>query len=175
VDLSEFPLLNRPALMLLTLKTAGEAPATLQDCMARLKVELARAHEDPPVKPAEIATEMAAIRDELIAAVLLMPAGDGRFTLTARGRDVLSEHPMGVDETVLMRFPEYRTFIRNFARQRTLDDPRPLRYNEGYGAFQSGQGLADNPFAPDTVDHLAWENGWSEARDAAEERRRSRQ
>ncbi len=174
MDLSEYPLLNRPALMLLALKAAKEAPATLDDCIARLRVDLGRARENPPVSIAEIAAALDAVRNELVAAALLIPAGEGRLALTGRGRDVLREHPMGIDETVLMRFPEYRAFIREFACRRTPDDPRPVRYDQGYAAYQAGLGLADNPFAPDTIDHLAWENGWSEARDAATELQRRR-
>lgn len=172
MDLSEYPLLNRPALMLLALKAAEDGPASLDDCIARLKIDLAHARENPPVNADEIAAALGAIRDELVAAALLVPAGEGRLALTGRGRDVLHEHPMGVDETVLMRFAEYRSFVREFARRRTPDDPRTARYNEGYAAYQAGLGLAENPFAPDTIDHLAWENGWSEARDDAAERQR---
>lgn len=172
MDLSEFPLLNRPALMLLALKAAEERPASLDDCIERLKLDLARARENPPVHADEIAAALGAVRDELVAAALLIPAGEGRLALTGRGRDVLHEHPMGVDETVLMQFAEYRAFILEFARRRTLDDPRAARYSEGYSAYQAGLGLADNPFSPDTIDHLAWENGWSEARDDAAERQR---
>ena len=29
-----------------------------------------------------------------------------------------------------------------------------------------GRSLSENPYPPDSIDHLAWENGWSEGRDA---------
>jgi ribosome modulation factor len=151
--------------MLLMLKIAADRPATLTDCRAQLGEELARAHEKPAVPEPLIATELEEIRKHLLAAGLLV-AGDGEtFCLTRRGRQVLAEHPLGVDETVLARFAEYRAFLRDFARRRSVDDPRLPRYEEGYAAGQQGRSLSDNPYAPDSIDHLAWENGWSEARE----------
>ena len=44
-------------------------------------------------------------------------------------------------------------------------DPRARGYDEGFNAYWSGKDPTDNPYRPDTVDHLAWENGWSEALD----------
>ena len=172
MDLSEYPLLNRPALMLLILKTAAERPVTMRQCRERLGAELARIHEKPDVPEPEIATELEDVGKHLLAARLL-ERGDGDvFGLTRRGRQVLAAHPMGVDETVLAGFPEYRAFIRDFARRRTIDDPRIPRYEEGFAAQQEGRSLSENPYPPDSVDHLAWENGWSEARDAEAERER---
>jgi restriction system protein len=171
MDLSEFPLLNRPALMLLMLKAAGDTPATLAACRARLAMELGRIHEHPDVPEPVIAAELEEVRKHLLAAGLLEPAGGDAATLTRRGRKVLAEHPLGVDETVLAAFPEYRSFLRNFARRRTIDDPRLSRYDEGYDARLAGQSLSENPYPPDSVDHLAWENGWSEGGDTDRERR----
>jgi hypothetical protein len=37
-------------------------------------------------------------------------------------------------------------------------------------AFAQGHSLADNPPDFDSVDHLAWECGWSEGREAAKQR-----
>jgi hypothetical protein len=53
--------------------------------------------------------------------------------------------------------------------ERAWDDPRPAAYDAGLQAFGEGRALDANPFASDTPDHLAWENGWSEARDGAKE------
>ena len=166
MDLSEFPLLNRPALMLLVLKVAAEGPATLRDCRARLATELGRIHERPEVPEAAIGAELEEVNKHLLAAGLLTPADGDAFGITGRGRQVLAEHPLGVDETVLASFAEYRAFLRNFARRRTIDDPRLPRYDEGYAARREGQALSENPYPPDTIDHLAWENGWSEAQDS---------
>lgn len=172
MDLSEYPLLNRPALMLLVLKAAGERPVTIRECRERLEAELVRIHEKPDIPEPVIATELEEVGRHLLAARLLERGDDDMFSLTRRGRQVLAAHPMGVDETVLAGFPEYRAFIRDFARRRTIDDPRINRYEEGYAAQQEGRSLSENPYAPDSVDHLAWENGWSEARDAESERER---
>jgi hypothetical protein len=172
MDLSEYPLLNRPALMLLVLKAASEHAVTLRGCRDRLGEELARIHERPDVPDDVIAAELDEVGKHLEAARLLARDGDAAFRLTARGRQVLEDHPLGVDETVLAAFPEYRTFIAAFARRKTVDDPRPSRYDEGHAAQQEGLSLSENPYPPDSVDHLAWENGWSEARDTDVERRR---
>lgn len=172
MDLSEYPLLNRPALMLLVLKAAADRPVTMRDCQGRLARELERIHEKPDVPKAAIAAELAEVGKHLEAARLLARGADGAVTLTARGRQVLRDHPLGVDETVLASFAEYRKFIAAFAQRRTVDDPRPSRYDEGYAAQQEGRSLSENPYSPDSVDHLAWENGWSEARDTDAERRR---
>ena len=48
--------------------------------------------------------------------------------------------------------------------------PSPA-YQEGYRAFASGQRDSDNPYPEETINHLAWANGWFEARDEAQERR----
>lgn len=171
VDLSEFTLLNRPALMLLVLKAAGEGPTTLADCRARLDRELARVHERPDVPDPVITAELGDVIEHLTVAGLVAGPADAGLTLTPRGQQVLQSHPMGVDETVLMQFAEYKAHVRNFARRKTVDDPRARRYDEGHGAWQAGQTLTENPYPADTADHLAWENGWSEARDAGLERR----
>lgn len=172
MDLSEFPLLNRPALMLLMLKTAADRPATLADCRARLETELRRIHEQPDVPDPVIAAELEEVRKHLVAAGLLETGEGDAVNLTGRGRKVLAEHPMGVDETVLMAFREYRTFLHEFARRKTVDDPRLPRYDEGYAAAREGRALSENPYPRDSIDHLAWENGWSEARDTDVDRRR---
>ena len=49
--------------------------------------------------------------------------------------------------------------------RRTDLDPRAGGYDQGFYAYWNGEGPADNPHPPDSVDHLAWENGWSEALD----------
>jgi hypothetical protein len=172
MDLSEYPLLNRPVLMLLVLRAASEHPVTLRACRDRLGEELARIHERPDVPEAVIAAEFEEVGKHLEAARLLVRDGQGALSLTPRGRQVLHEHPLGVDETVLALFAEYRKFINAFAPRKTVDDPRPARYDEGYAAQQDGRSLSENPYPPDSVDHLAWENGWSEARDTDVERRR---
>ena len=172
MDFSEHTLLNRPSLMLTVLKTASRGEVTLDDCLRHLRQHLARANEPAPVEAQELLAHMEGIKRCLIGAALLMPTtGDG-FTATKRGREVLAEHPMGVDETVLMRFPEFREFLRRSAQHPPPEDPRTHQYDTGYAAYQTGSSLVDNPYPPDTIDHLAWENGWFEARDEEFEHKR---
>lgn len=165
MEFNEHTLLNRPALMLTVLKTAARGPADRGDCLEALKGELAAVHETMPVAEQEVLAELDIVVQALSAAALLASAGGDRFTLTRRGHEVLAAHPMGVDDTVLVQFPEYRAFVRRFARHGRRDDPRTPKYDEGLAAYQAGLSLTDNPYQADTIDHLAWENGWSEARD----------
>ncbi len=92
------------------------------------------------------------------------PGGD-RFVITARGREALAKHPSGFDLADLMVYPEFADYIRRLARVREQMDPRTPAYDEGFAAYRAGERLAANPYPSDTVDHLAWENGWFEALD----------
>ena len=47
------------------------------------------------------------------------------------------------------------------------DDPRIAEFDQGYAAFNDGLDINDNPYSRDTPMHIAWENGWSEAKDDA--------
>src|SRR6266702_8667173 len=71
------------------------------------------------------------------AALLTSTEGD-RFIATRRGRERLAEHPAGIDESVLMQFPEFRAFIQRSARRPPPEDPRSDQYDEGYAAHQAG-------------------------------------
>jgi hypothetical protein len=109
----------------------------------------------------------------LLAARLLTPLDGERFHITERGRRVLADNPMGVDDTVLMQFPEFRALIRRPSEPGAHDDPRPREYEEGYEAYRDGEMPADNPYEFDRIEHLAWENGWFGARDDALELERT--
>lgn len=175
MELKEYPLLHQVDLMLALLKVATEGRATLDDALSRLKGNLRSVGEPLPVPDSEIRGELARALDRLTQAVLLEPAGDGGFRITPRGMRTLAEHPGGVDDSVLMRFPEFRAFIdqesggRPAGRKTVFtgrtDDPRIIEYDEGYAAFHDGQPLQANPYEADRVMHLAWENGWCQARD----------
>jgi hypothetical protein len=68
-----------------------------------------------------------------------------------------------------MSFPEFRAFLR---RTHEGGSPRAAHEgpeDEGAAAFADGAGPADNPYSFDTAEHLAWESGWFEALDEAEE------
>jgi ribosome modulation factor len=166
MEFLEHPLLNTPSLTLSLLKVATERDwATLEDGVAHLKGALVQAHEPLAVAVPEIVSHLRETRRHLVAAGLLAVADDGRFTITERGRQVLAEHPMGVDDSVLTQFPEFREFIRRSSPHRVPENPELGAQEEGYWAYLDGQSAVDNPYEFDTGKHLAWENGWFEARD----------
>jgi restriction system protein len=181
MELTEYPLLHEVDLMLTLLKVAIEGPASIEDAAGQLKRNLHSVGEAPPVSDAELQTYLARARDRLFQAVLLTPFDDGRFAITPRGKQALSDHPDGIDDSVLMNFPEFRAFIEaeagrpvkrigsnnNDNDNKGGDDPRIVEFDQGYAAFHEGLSLQANPYEQDRVMHLAWENGWCEARDDA--------
>jgi hypothetical protein len=162
----EYPLLNTPS-MVVTILRAAEGRTTLAACADRLAAQLDRLDEHPPFGPDEVASRLGMIVRYLTEAGLLAPgADDGSFTLTERGRAALAEHPEGFDTADLMAYPEFARHLRTLERRRgPRDDPRAGGYDAGFDAYWTGQGPVDNPYASDSADHLAWENGWSEALD----------
>jgi len=50
--------------------------------------------------------------------------------------------------------------------------PEREPYEEGFSAYASGAGLADNPYHGDNCAHQQWANGWSQARDQAQRQAR---
>lgn len=166
MEFLEQPLLNTPSLSLNLLKVAAEQEwATLEDGLAHLKRVLAQAHESPAVAVPEIFCHLQETRRHLVAAGLLAMADNSRFAITERGRQVLAEHAMGVDDSVLTQFPEFREFFRQSSPRRVPENPELGTQEEGYQAYPDGQSAVDNPYEFDTSKHLAWENGWFEARD----------
>lgn len=165
----EYPLLNTPHLLLLMLREAEAGETSLAACAARLRQLLALANEHPPYGDDEILGRLDTLSRHLAEARLIEPAGAGRFAITERGREALADHPTGFDLADLMVYPEFARFIRGLSRARAEGrmDPRTPAYDEGYGAYRAGARLADNPYTEDTIDHLAWENGWFEALDEA--------
>jgi restriction system protein len=176
MELTEYPLLHEVDLMLTLLKVATEGPASIEDAAERLKHNLESVGLSSPVPDTELRTYLIRARNRLFQAVLLTPLDDARFAITRRGRQALSDHPGGIDDSVLMNFPEFRAFIeaeagsamkRIESRDNAGDDPRIIEFDQGYAAFHEGVGLQSNPYERDRVMHLAWENGWCEARDDA--------
>jgi hypothetical protein len=161
----EYPLLNTPNVVVVILRTAAEGAATLADCAARLQSLLDRAGEHPPFGPRDVASRLEMLIRYLTEAGLLAPGTGGSFTLTQRGRAALDEHPQGFDTADLMVYPEFARYVRSLGRRRGPIDARAGGYDQGFSAYWSGEMPADNPFPADTADHLAWENGWSEALD----------
>ena len=166
MEFLEHPLLNTPSLTLSLLKVAAERDwATLEDGLAHLKGVFVQAHETPAAAVTEIVSHLQEVRRHLVAAGLLSMADDSRFTITERGRQVLAEHPMGVDDSVLTQFGEFREFLRRSGPRRTPENPELVIQEDGYYAYLDGESAVDNPYEFDTSKHLAWENGWFEARD----------
>ncbi|MFO1141114.1 MAG: hypothetical protein U1E59_01790 [Amaricoccus sp.] len=161
----EYPLLNTPNLVVVILRAAAAGPATLDDCMTQLQALLDRADEHPPFGPADVAPRLATLVRYLTEARLLAPDGDDRFTVTERGQAALRDRPQGFDTADLMAYPEFARYVRGLALRRGPVDARSGGYDRGFDAYWNGDAPADNPFAADSADHLAWENGWSEALD----------
>jgi hypothetical protein len=161
----EYPLLNTPNLVVTILRAAREGPATLAGCLARLQALLDRADEHPPFGSEEVAGRLGVLIRYLAEARLLLRGDEGSFTASERGRRALSEHPEGFDTADLMVYPEFARYIRSLALRRAPLDARAGGYDQGFSAYWSGASPSDNPHSPDSADHLAWENGWSEALD----------
>ena len=166
MEFLEHPLLNTPSLTLSLLKSAAEREtATLEDGLAHLRQVLNLAHETPSAEVSEIAAHLEQTKCHLIAAGLLRQVEDRCFAITERGRQVLAEHPLGVDDSVLAEFQEFRDYLHETHPHHVPEDAQADAHEEGRGAFGERRAAADNPYAFDTAKHLAWENGWFEARD----------
>jgi hypothetical protein len=164
LEFREHPLLNTPSLTALILHLTDQGPATIEALAARLDAVLAEAQERPDVSAGEIRDRIAALAEDLVAAQVLSRNG-AAYALTARGRKALDDHPEGFARPDMMKYPEFAARVVDRLLHGSGDDPRPRAYDDGFAAQQSGEALEDNPFRPDTVDHLAWESGWSEARE----------
>jgi len=174
MDLEAYSELTEPGVMLVALKSCARRPSRPEDCVEQLGRLLRRARRPAPPEVMSVVRErVAAAFRELCIAGLLDPDEDGRYVLTGRGETVLRENPLGVDSSVLMQFPEYRSRARRpfpFPREEGEDvrivEPK-AEYDDGYVAYGRGLTLTDNPHEYDTAAHLNWQNGWSQARDEA--------
>lgn len=188
-------LLHEPNLMLAILRTAREGPASLDDAKAQLLAIRQVAEEPAPDDMADLKERLDEAYAFLAGATAIAILDDGRYRLTGRGEELLDRHPEGIDQTVLGDFPEFQRFLaqrsegaaheggpRQTGPYQQLgpwrpepnprgpeDDPRLEVYLEGQQAFTEGKPADANPYARDSNAHLAWENGWCAARDAARE------
>ena len=161
-------LLHEADLMLAILRAAHESPATLPDAYMALLAHLAAAHESVPAWfESELRRRLGRALDRLAGAKAIACLDSERYELTERGLMLLRKHPAGVDQSVLLTFPEFRAYVAAQQRAEPKEDPHLSAFEAGLRAFNEGQGLADNPYSSDTADHLGWECGWSEARDGA--------
>lgn len=165
MDLLEIPLLHYPDLMLALLKESSQREARIEDAAARLGRDLRAAHEVPGPLGEALEQELATARDALLAAHFIEALSDDRFRITPRGREALRRHPHGIDDSVLMDYAEFRDWLgRAAAAQAPPEDARSREFQRGWAAQQDGRDLTENPFAPDTAQHAAWEDGWLAAR-----------
>lgn len=164
-DFHEYPLLHEADLMLALLRTGDGGVGDLDAAIDRLRRDLNIAGEHPPFTIEDMRAELAAALDDLEQAQFV-ERKDGTFRTTERGRRALADHPLGIDVTVLMRFAEFRAHVAQATHTAHPADPMFRAYQWGFAGFLAGRSHADNPHRPDTVMHLAWENGWFEARDA---------
>lgn len=159
-------LLHEPDLMLAILRAAWRHPAGLDDALAELRsYRLAAGEPEPPDKD-DLLRRLTEAVEYLEAAQAIAADGPERYRLTERGRRLIAEHPDGVDASVLHAFPEFRRFIAARGGGRPEDDPRLPAYTQGLEAFAHGQPIEANPHPDESSDHLAWESGWTEGRDA---------
>lgn len=163
-ETEERPLLHEPDLMLAVLRMSAGRRATLDDCIHHLRSLLRMAQEPPPADLEELRARLEEVEAKLARAGLILPAGPEGFEITDRGRRMLDEHPDGIDESLLVGFPEYRSAV---AERSVSGSPAPsaAAYDAGYAAWLAGRALSDNPHPADRRDHLDWQNGWSQARD----------
>jgi hypothetical protein len=188
MELDDSPLLHEPDLMLAVLRVGAAQSGTLDDCIDHLRLLRQSAQIDEPIPEAEVRARLHRVLAKLHRARLIEALAPGRFRITARGRQILADNPDGVDDTVLMRLPEFRS-VNGHTDPGASSRSAPVRaeraptidYHRGYEACLAGANIADNPHPRDVRAYLDWANGWSQARDdhlrqslnAEPERRRS--
>ena len=171
MDVDDSTLLHEPDLMLAVLRVGFAKSGTLDDCIEQLRLLRAAAQIHDPLPEAEVRAGLQTALAKLHRAKLIEAPAPGRFRITARGRRVLADNPDGVDDTVLMQLPEFRSVNGHASHQAsyrsapTTERAPTVDYHSGYEAHLAGANLADNPHPPDVRAYLDWENGWSQARD----------
>jgi hypothetical protein len=130
-----------------------------------LQAHLAADHEPGPTQENDLQRRLEEAVLMLKAAGAVEPDGEDRFHLTTRGVQLLAEHPDGVDQSVLRAFPAFRAAVAGPGGG-TRDGPRLARVQPWPGDLWAGAADQRQSIRCRTSDHLAWERGWSEARDA---------
>jgi hypothetical protein len=170
MEFADYTLLNTPNLTVVLLRTAADGPATLDDAVARLRDCLRRAHEDPPFDDRALQKRLRAVGTYLADAGMLQFHSGDTLVITDRGLRAIEECPAGFDIADLVRDTEIRRRLRATRRREAPSDPRSDRYADGYNAWRSGRRITENPYCEDSIDHLAWEDGWCEGMDSQRER-----
>lgn len=169
MDQEEHKLLHFPDLALALLRAAQDEAADLGAAARLLAGDRRQAGEAEPVDAEELHARLDRARRHLVAARLLDMLDAARFRITPRGRAVLHDHPKGIDDSVLMDFAEFRAWVEHLTRHPPPEDSRTREFQRGWAALAEGRDLGDNPYAPDTAQHAAWEDGWLEASRRARE------
>lgn len=163
------PMLAEAAIMAAILQEADAAAnqgTTLTAAQARLLADLKRAGEPLALTARELNVRLMRARHHLQSAGLLQRAPMGAFRITPRGQQVLISCPTGIDSNVLKNLRECRATLQaTVSGTGPSADPIFTDYDAGYDAFDQGLSPLDNPHDADTSAHLAWEQGWFEARD----------
>jgi len=180
-DWSDPPLMSRSFLMLTALRQAAAGPTSIGALADVMRAARERIGDPVRVSADELEKRIATALEYLEGARLAERGSDGTIAITERGRQVLVDHPAGIDGSVLSEFPEFRTFVHERAEhaariaQEEAPSPHPMpspAYQEGYRAYRAGAPSSDNPYDEETIHHLAWANGWFEARDQSQEQAR---
>lgn len=171
MEREESLLLHEADLMLAALRVAASGIGTVDACIEQLRRlrQCAKVRESVP--QSEVRAWLESAIAKLERARLIERQADRGWRITPRGREMLAAHPGGIDDSVLMRLPEFRPALGVGAEVHEVGPPRRSNYDQGYEAYGAGRGLADNPHAPDVRASLDWENGWSQARDDGSRRR----
>lgn len=163
MDLEDRPLLHFPDLALALLRASETEAADIDAASRRLAADRRLAREAEPVDARELYASLDRARRHLVAAQFMQMLDETRFRITPRGRAMLHRHPDGIDDSVLMEFAEFRAWVERITRHPPPEDSRNREFQRGWAAAADGCDLGDNPFAPDTAQHAAWEDGWLEA------------
>lgn len=164
----DFPLLRYPALMVVVLKEGLNGPADHEACVQHVRENLRQAHITASLNRQDLIERLHRARFHLEKAGLVEACVGETYRTTPRGERTLREHPKGVDDSVLMEFPEFREFVHATSVNRSSSAADMGEYDQGYEAYLSGRPYTSNPYDFDTRAHLNWENGWFEAADEHE-------
>lgn len=109
------PIPDFQTLMLPVLRASAQGEVRIGDVVERLADEFAltpdeRAHLLPSGRQTTFANRVHWSKSYLGKAGLISLSGRGRFTITARGREVLASPPKRIDIKFLQRFPEFAAF-----------------------------------------------------------------
>jgi restriction endonuclease Mrr len=109
MDPDDSTLLHEPDLMLAVLRVGVAKSGTLDDCIDQLRLLRQAAQIHNPLPEAEVRERLQTALAKLHRAKLIEAPAPGRFRITPRGRRVLADNPDGIDDTVLMQLPEFRS------------------------------------------------------------------